>query len=124
MYHLTCIDTYRRAFKFLQLLCENNNTENQNYIRDQPKKMNNINFITAATNELRNMFSAYSKSIRTVPLNLMDFLSEVTQIPAKENQKALVESSFFEDLCQMSDELSQPEKVASRGFAEGESPIK
>jgi hypothetical protein len=90
MYHLTCIDTYRRAFKFLQLLCENNNTENQNYIRDQPKKMNNINFITAATNELRNMFSAYSKSIRTVPLNLMDFLSEVTQIPAKENQKALV----------------------------------
>ena len=62
IYHKECEDTYRRAFKFLQLLCENNNTENKNYIRDQ-KKLNSINFINTATNELRNLFSVMEDSI-------------------------------------------------------------
>lgn len=33
LYYKECIVTYRRAFKFMQLLCENNNIENKNFIR-------------------------------------------------------------------------------------------
>ncbi len=45
-----CITTYRRAFKFLQLLCENNNIEGKNFIREQPKsKVRQSNFINIAT---------------------------------------------------------------------------
>ena len=56
LYYRECIVTYRRAFKFLQLLCENNNIGNKNYIREQPGKSESINFIEIATKELRNIF--------------------------------------------------------------------
>ena len=49
IYYRNCIVTYRRAFRFLQLLCENNNVDNKNYIRDQPGKRDPVNFITVAT---------------------------------------------------------------------------
>ena len=49
LYHKLCIATYRRAFKFLQLLCENNNIEGKNFIREQPGKQRQINFINVAT---------------------------------------------------------------------------
>jgi hypothetical protein len=39
--------------------------------------------------------------IINVPIFLLDFILEVTQIPIKENQEALMRSTFFEDLCQM-----------------------
>ena len=50
IYHRECITTYRRAFKFLQLMCENNNTENKDYIREQPGKLYSPNFIIITTN--------------------------------------------------------------------------
>lgn len=86
IYHRECIVTYRRAFKFLQLLCENNNIENKKYIRDQKGKMDPVNFISVATNELRNLFGVMCKQIVDVPLFLLDFILEVTQIPIKQNQ--------------------------------------
>ena len=44
----TCIRTYKRAFKFLQLLCENNNTDGKNFIREQKNELKNFDFIKIA----------------------------------------------------------------------------
>lgn len=41
--------TYRRAFKFLQLLCENNNVEGKNFIREQPQALKSFDFIEIAS---------------------------------------------------------------------------
>ena len=38
IYYDQCISAYRRAFKFLQLMCENNNIENKNFLREQKRK--------------------------------------------------------------------------------------
>lgn len=61
MYYLSCVRTYRRAFKFLQLLCENNNIEGKKFIREQPNGVKKINFIDIATKELRGLFSNLNK---------------------------------------------------------------
>ena len=45
---LTCIRTYKGAFKFLQLLCENNNTDGKNFIRNQKNDLKNFDFIKIA----------------------------------------------------------------------------
>ena len=37
-----------RAFKFLQLLCENNNIDGKNFIRDQKNDLKNYDFIKIA----------------------------------------------------------------------------
>ena len=49
LYNQMCVTTYRRAFKFLQLLCENNNEEGKNFIRAQPNKGLQFNFIELTT---------------------------------------------------------------------------
>ena len=123
IYHQECIITYRRAFKFLQLLCENNNVENKNFVREQANKLEQINFINTTTTELRNLFEVICRSIVEVPEFLLDFLIEITQIPVKLNQEALMNSSFFEDLCQMGNELLKPEKLAARSFDENSHPL-
>lgn len=81
LYNKLCITTYRRAFKFLQLLCENNNKEGKGFIRVQPDKAKQYNFIDITTKELRNLFQIFCSDIQKVPLFLLDFILEVTQIP-------------------------------------------
>lgn len=49
LYGKLCITTYRRAFKFLQIMCENNNKESKNFIRIQPGKSRQFNFIDITT---------------------------------------------------------------------------
>lgn len=97
--------TYRRSFRFIQLMCENNNMENKELIREQmkegEKKLNSIDFIQVATNELRKMFSIMCKEVLEIPIFILDFILEVTQIPVTNNQIVLMRSTFFEDLCQM-----------------------
>lgn len=95
IYYRKCVITYRRAFKFLQLLCENNNIEGKNFIREQPRKVRQANFINITTKELRNLFQVMSYDIADVPMFLLDFLLEVTQIPVKANQEALMSLTFF-----------------------------
>lgn len=116
LYNKLCITTYRRAFKFLQLLCENNNKEGKNFIRVQPGKAKQYNFIDATTKQLRNLFHIFCSDIQEVPLFLLDFLLEVTQIPIYENQQALMCSTFFEDLCQLRNSFASEQTVADRGF--------
>lgn len=74
IYYKKCVITYRRAFKFLQLLCENNNIEGKNWIRFQPDKVRQANFINVTTKELRNLFQVMNKEIAPVPMFLLDFL--------------------------------------------------
>jgi hypothetical protein len=81
LYNKLCITTYRRAFKFLQLLCENNNIVGKHFIRVQPLKARQYNFIDITTKELRNIFEIFCNDIKEVPLFLLDFILEVTQIP-------------------------------------------
>lgn len=47
---------------------------------------------------------------------LLDFILEVTQIPVYENQKALMNLSFFEDVCALQNTFSKPEIVSMKGF--------
>lgn len=108
IYGKLCITTYRRAFKFLQILCESNNKEGKHFIRAQPGKARQFNFIDITTKELRNLFQIFCYEIKIVPLFLLDFLLEVTQIPIYENQVALMNSTFFEDLCQLKNSFTFP----------------
>lgn len=59
LYSKLCITTYRRVFKFLQLLCENDNQENKHFIREQSTKSKQFNFINIATKQLRDLFQIY-----------------------------------------------------------------
>ena len=82
-------------------MCENNNKESKNFIRVQPGKARQFNFIDITTKELRNLFQIYCNEIKVVPLYLLEFINEVTQVPIYENQTALMNSTFFEDLSQL-----------------------
>ena len=106
IYNKLCITTYRRAFKFLQIMCENNCQDGKNMIRKQEGKAKQFNFIDIATKELRNLFQIFCFDIREVPLYLLDFILEVTQVPIYENQAALMSSTFFEDLCQLKSQFT------------------
>ena len=81
IYNRLCITTYRRAFKFLQIMCENNCQDGKHMIRKQEGKARQYNFIDIATKELRSLFQIYCEEIKVVPLYILEFLKEVTQNP-------------------------------------------
>ena len=113
----TCIRTYKRAFKFLQLLCQNNNTDGKNFIRDQKNQLKNFDFIKIAAKEIRNIFLFLTPEISQVSLFLLDFILEVTQIPVKLNQEALLNLTFFEDLCALHNTFFNKKEVKlAKGF--------
>lgn len=82
----------------------------------QPGKAKQYNFIDITTKELRNLFHIFCSDIQEVPLFLLDFILEVTQIPIYENQQALMSSTFFEDLCQLKNSFSSEQTMIDRGF--------
>lgn len=51
-----------------------------------------------------------------VTMFLLEFILEVTQIPVKANQEALMKLSFFEDVCALQNMFSKPENVSLKGF--------
>ncbi len=65
---------------------------------------------------MRNLFHIFCSDIEEVPLFLLDFILEVTQIPIYENQQALMSSTFFEDLCQLRQSFIPDKVVMDRGF--------
>lgn len=65
---------------------------------------------------MRNLFHIFCSDIEEVPLFLLDFILEVTQIPIYENQQALMSSTFFEDLCQLRQSFIVDKVVFDRGF--------
>jgi hypothetical protein len=53
------------------------------------------------------MFDVMCKEIIEIPIFILDFILEVTQIPIQPNQIVLMRSTFFEDLCQMDNKKDQ-----------------
>lgn len=102
---------FKRVFRFLQLLCENDHQANKKYFLEQVdddnvKKINSINMIEQATFEIRKLFKIMSKDIVSLPLSVLDFINEINQIPCEDNQKTLCKTTFFEDFCYMASYLS------------------
>ena len=48
--------------------------------------------------------------ILEIPLNLLDFINEVTQLPCVENQITLCKSSYFEDVCFMETSMTKEKR--------------
>lgn len=92
------------TFILLKNLCEGNN-EIKHYIRDQvmieeqgKSKPDSVNFLTLSVTELRRMFSNFNIDIIKVPVSIIDFIYEVTQIPCLDNQLFICKNtSFFSD---------------------------
>lgn len=117
IYTKTCIRAYKRAFKFLQLLCQNNNIDGKNFIRDQKNDIKNFDFIKIAAKEIRNIFIFLNTDICPVSSFLLDFILEVTQIPVYDNQQALMNLTFFEDVCALQNTFfGKPDVISARGF--------
>jgi hypothetical protein len=105
-----------RIFRFLQLLCENNNVEMKKFIRlqrdeDGSERPNSINFIEKTTLLLRRFFKIMNVNILAIPLFLLDFVNEVTQLPCVENQVTFCKSTFLEDLCFMEAFMTKEKQI-------------
>lgn len=70
-----------------------------------------INFIETACLLLRKFFKILSKKICELPLTILDFINETTQIPCLDNQIALTKSSYFEDLCYMASYFNKKDNL-------------
>ncbi|CAD8078308.1 unnamed protein product [Paramecium sonneborni] len=117
------INLLNRSFRFLQLLCENNNVKMKNFIRQQidpdlNPKIGSINFIELATSQLRVFCKAFNSKISEVPIYILDFILEVVQVPCLENQITLCKTTFFEDVCYLVQQLSIRQNQEQRGFLE------
>lgn len=64
-----------------------------------------------------------NREISPVPMFLLDFLLEVTQIPVKANQEVLISLTLFEDLCQMERFFSKEGNLSKRGFENDIQPL-
>lgn len=87
-------------FKFMQLLCECNNIDFKNFIREQvdtdgQKKNSSFNILNMTTFEIRRLFKVMDTDASKIVLPLTDFLNEVVTLPCSENQLSLCETTFF-----------------------------
>ncbi|CAD8077595.1 unnamed protein product [Paramecium sonneborni] len=110
-----------KSFRFLQLLCENNNVKMKNFIRQQIEtdlnpKIGSINFIELATSQLRVFCKAFNSKISEIPIYILDFILEVVQVPCLENQITLCKTTFFEDVCYLVQQLSIEKNQEQRGL--------
>jgi inositol 1,4,5-triphosphate receptor type 1/inositol 1,4,5-triphosphate receptor type 3 len=51
-----------------------------------------------------------------IPQTLLDFISEITQLPCIDNQVAFMKSTFFEDLSYLADYFLNEENLDTRKF--------
>ena len=88
----------------MQLLCENDNRDFKLLMRKQmspngKKKHNSINFIKMSNKILRTFLKIFNFDIIDIPMNLMDFVIDISQVPVLENQVVIANSTFIEDVC-------------------------
>ena len=78
----------------LQLLCENNNSEMKNFLREQTDNdalvnINTINFIEHATKEFRIIIkilsSEFNENLNEIAIQIVEFTNEITQLPCQLN---------------------------------------
>lgn len=105
----------------MQLLCECNNIEFKNFIREQIdtdglKKNSSFNILSMTTFEIRRLFKVMDKEASIIVLPLTDFLNEVVTLPCSDNQLSLCETTYFEDLCYMASFFTEKTNLKERGF--------
>lgn len=110
-----------RAFRFLQLFCENNNIDMKKFLMKQinengEDKVTTINFIQEACQLLRQLFKIMSSKVVNIPPSILDFINEITQIPCLNCQKSLMRSTFFEDMSYMASFFEDKVNVEQRKF--------
>jgi len=74
-------------------------------------RSNSINFIEKTTLLLRRFFKIMNVNILAIPLFLLDFVNEVTQLPCFENQVTFCKSTFLEDLCFMETFMTKEKQI-------------
>ena len=82
--------------RLLQLLCENHNSDLQNYLRFQTKSNNSYNIIEAVEILFEKLIIEMSKSSYLVFSKCLDTLTEMIQGPCEENQMALINCKFLQ----------------------------
>lgn len=83
-----------KAYNFLQLLCENDNTQLKDFLRqqtntDKSTKYNSVNFLAETTKLFKIVLEKLAKHERQKDLieYIAEFIVEVTQIPCITNQR-------------------------------------
>ena len=111
-----------RVFRFLQLMCENGNNKMKDFLLVQTntngdRKTNVVNFIETTSFLLRKIFKVMNVKLVGIPATLLDFISEITQLPCINNQIAFMKSTFFEDLSYLADYFVNEDNLKQRKFA-------
>ena len=111
-----------RVFRFLQLMCENGNNQMKEFLLVQTntngdRKTNAVNFIETTSFLLRKLFKVMNVKLVGIPATLLDFISEITQLPCINNQIAFMKSTFFEDLSYLADYFVSEDNLKQRKFA-------
>lgn len=121
------VESFKNTFIFMQLLCENNFVQFKKEFREQRGpdgriKLRNRNLLIRSTIELRRLLGVYNPRIKDLPEKILDFINEVAQIPCYHNQEELSKSTFFEDICQFINDISElsdnPNTDARKSFME------
>jgi inositol 1,4,5-triphosphate receptor type 1/inositol 1,4,5-triphosphate receptor type 3 len=112
-----------RLFRFLQLFCENNNISMKKFLStqinpDENKKTNSVNFIEEACLLLRKFFKIINNKIVNIPIYLLAFIAEITQLPCLDNQISLMKSTFFEDISYLASSFEESKNKKQRVFNE------
>ena len=85
-----------RTLEMAKLLCENHNTQLQNYLRNQDKSLISYNFINTILILLENLIKLKEIVTYKAAGLCIDTLTEMCQGPCKENQRAVIDSNFVE----------------------------
>ena len=122
------ISALDRLYRFIQLLCENNNSRMKDFIRNQVNeegrvKSNSIDLIEITNIEIRRLFKTLNKRIIALPLSLIYFIYEVTQVPCIDNQIALCKGTFYEDVCRVNRELRDSKVIEAANIGDEEKSI-
>jgi hypothetical protein len=103
-------------------MCENGNNKMKDFLLVQTntngdRKTNVVNFIETTSFLLRKIFKVMNVKLVGIPATLLDFISEITQLPCINNQIAFMKSTFFEDLSYLADYFVSEDNLKQRKFA-------
>lgn len=85
-----------KVLRLIQLLCENHNSDLQNYLRYQGNSTSNYNIIESTVFLFEKLLTGKQYSSFLVMSQCIDTLTELIQGPCEGNQKALLSHKFLE----------------------------
>ena len=90
------VDYIQTLLRFLQLLCEGHNLENQKYLNIQPESQKNVNLVDETLAFTLRLKKYIDYTNVEVAIQAFDTLTEYVQGPCVENQILLNQSSLYE----------------------------